>query len=100
MPTILEEIERSLSESSELRKDEHETLGKSEEVLNLAHNDFAASVKENREMTDGSQLFDALKIYAIYALSALWMFIFTLTCLNLLLKFCFRRNKRSISPSI
>ena len=69
------------------------TLAKPEEDLNHAHDDFVASVNENREMTDGSEFSDALKIYAIcFALSASWMLIFCLIFLDLLLKLCFRRN--------
>lgn len=103
MPTLLEKIERSLSESNDLRNDEHESLGKSEDDLALAHTDFAASVKENREMKGSPQWLEALQnylaIYAVYALSALCMFIFSIIFLHLLIN-CLRRNKRSISPSV
>ena len=100
MPTILEKIERSLSESSHLQNGEQEHLlvDESEEELVLAHADFAASVKENREMTEVPHWLDALQIialYAVYAFSALFAFIFALMLFN-----CWRRKKQYVIPSV
>ena len=51
------------------------TLAQSEVDLNLAH-DSVAAFKKNKEMPDGSQLFDALKIYAISFANLLHGFLF------------------------
>lgn len=84
MPNILEEIERSLSESSkEFRIAERGNLVESEEHLALAHADFAASVKENREMTEiRVDLLQIIFLYAVYAFSAILVFFLILMIFN------------------